>query len=56
LIWIGDEIVSINGQSVKGLTKVQTAKLIQTCEVCLFLSSIEFICYDFFLVGSHNSL
>lgn len=34
LISIGDEIVSVNGKSVKGQTKVQVAKLIQACEVC----------------------
>ncbi len=57
MIWVGDEIISINGQSVKGKTNVQVAKLIQICEVCLFLSSIEFICLWFFsIVGSNNSL
>lgn len=29
----GDEIIGINGQSVKGKTKVEVAKLIQNCEV-----------------------
>lgn len=29
----GDEILSINGQTVKGMTKVQVAKFIQTCDV-----------------------
>jgi hypothetical protein len=33
LIYLGDEIVSVNGKSVKGRTKVEVAKLIQACKV-----------------------
>lgn len=29
----GDEILSVNGESVKGMTKTQVAKFIQACEV-----------------------
>lgn len=31
----GDELVGVNGQSVKGKTKVQVAKMIQACKVLL---------------------
>ena len=31
--YVGDEIVSVNGKSVKGRTKVEVAKLIQACKV-----------------------
>ncbi len=30
----GDEIIGVNNKSVKNLTKVQVAKLIQTAKVC----------------------
>jgi hypothetical protein len=55
LIWIGDEIVSINGISLKGQTKVEAAKLIQASEVyfCLFIKFINNKC---FLVRGKNSL
>lgn len=29
----GDELVGVNGQSVKGKTKVEVAKMIQSCKV-----------------------
>ena len=31
----GDEIVGVNGQSVKGRTKVEVARLIQSVKVCI---------------------
>lgn len=31
----GDEVVGVNGQNVKGRTKVEVAKLIQSFPVCL---------------------
>jgi C-terminal processing protease CtpA/Prc len=39
----GDELVGVNGASVKGKTKVEVAKMIQACKV----RNIEtvFICY-----------
>lgn len=32
----GDELVSVNGQSVKGKTKVEVAKMIQAAKVSFF--------------------
>jgi hypothetical protein len=55
LIWIGDEIVSINGISVKGHTKVEAAKLIQASEV-YFCLPIKFINNKSVLVPGNNSL
>ena len=54
LLYLGDEIVSINGQSVKGKTKVQVAKLIQEIEVrgLLSLSSDGLL----LVVRSHDQL
>jgi hypothetical protein len=41
---IGDEIISVNGKSVKGRTKVEVAKLIQACKVNIsFHFSFNFI-------------
>ena len=37
IICIGDEIVTVNGTSIKGQTKVQVAKLIQACGVRQYL-------------------
>ncbi len=31
----GDEIVGVNGQSVKGRTKVEVARMIQSVKVCI---------------------
>lgn len=39
----GDEIIGINGQSVKGKTKVEVAKLIQNCEVGWFSKIDRFL-------------
>ncbi len=39
----GDEIIGINGQSVKGKTKVEVAKMIQGCEVRNTLTFISHI-------------
>ncbi len=36
--WIGDEIVSIDGKSVKGQTRTAAAKMIQACEVYIYFS------------------
>ena len=47
----GDEVVGVNGQNVKGRTKVEVAKLIQSFAVCLYL--MPFIrgaySYEYFL-------
>ena len=39
----GDEIVSVNGQPVKGITKVEVAKMIQAAKVRLLVSNIKFL-------------
>lgn len=43
----GDELVGVNGQSVKGKTKVEVAKMIQSAKVCL-IQLINTILYALF--------
>lgn len=37
----GDELVGVDGQSVKGKTKVEVAKMIQSCKVGIILHHLK---------------
>ena len=45
----GDEVVGVSGQNVKGRTKVEVAKLIQSVPVCLCLVPLIRGAYSYFL-------